>query len=114
MRDIRLFRARVGEAVETAVEIVIGDIAAEVLARELKLAPANVERIVDRALQRYFSEEPLRVRVHPADAAAIECSVPVVADGELAPGDAVLELRDGYVDARFGVRLASVLRGTMS
>lgn len=114
MRDLRLFRARIAEAVETAAELLIGDIAAEVLARELELAPANLHRIVDRALQRYFSEEPLRVRVHPADAATIECGVPVVADDGLLRGDAILELRDGYVDARLGVRLATVLHGVIA
>lgn len=111
VRDVRLFHARITEAVETAVELVTADIAAEIVARELQLAPADIERIVDRALQRFVSEEPLRVRVHPGEAEGVRCGIPIVADAALARGDAIVELRDGRVDARLGVRLACLLRG---
>lgn len=110
LRDVRLFHAHLIEAVECARETVMTDIAAGVLARELRLAPADVDGVVDAALQRYFDEEPLRVRVHPAECAAVQCGLPVVADAELLRGDAVIELRAGSIDARLGVRLAYVLR----
>lgn len=109
LRELRLFKASVGEAVEEAVETILTDIAAEVLARELHLAPAAIDAVVARAVERFFDEGPVRVRVHPADAPLITCGVPVVHDGTLLPGDAVLELRSGEVDARLGVRLACVL-----
>jgi flagellar biosynthesis/type III secretory pathway protein FliH len=110
LREVRLFHARVIEAVEAAIETLVEDIAAEVLGRELLLAPADIERIVDRALQRFASEEPLRVRVHPDDASRLTCALPVIADGRLRAGDAMLELRDGYVDASLGVRVQALLR----
>jgi flagellar biosynthesis/type III secretory pathway protein FliH len=110
LREVRLFHARVTEAVEASVETLVGDIAAELLGRELLLAPADIERIVDRALHRFAAEEPLRVRVHPDDLSRLKCSLPVLADDALRPGDAILELRNGYVDASLGVRVEALLR----
>ncbi len=114
LRDVRTFRARVTEGVASAVETVLADVAVDVLARELQLAPASIDVIVERALQRYFSEAPMRVRVHPAQADALTCSVPVVADERLREGDAVIELRCGCVDAGLGARLAGVLAALRS
>jgi flagellar biosynthesis/type III secretory pathway protein FliH len=110
MREVRLFGARVAEALDSAVEQMLCDVASDVLGRELVLTPADVERIVDRALRRYAAEEPLRVRVHPDDAAKLQCGVPVLADAQLRRGDAIVELRDGFIDASLGVRLDAVLR----
>jgi flagellar biosynthesis/type III secretory pathway protein FliH len=104
-----LFHARVIEAVEAAVEPIVEGIAADVLARELLVAPADVEAIVDRALQRFVSEEPIRVRVHPDDAPNVQCGAPVVADSSLQRGDAVIDLRNGSLDASLAVRLAVLL-----
>lgn len=114
VREVRLFHARVIEAVEASVETLTADIAADVLARELCLAPADIEAIIDRALQRFAQEQPVRVRVHDADLAGLTCSVPLIADARLRPGDAVIELRSGSVDASLGVRLAAVLSGLQS
>lgn len=111
-REVRLFHARVIEAVEAAVEALVADIAADVLGRELLLEPVDIERIVDRALQRFAAEEPLRVRVHAEDAARLGCGLPVVTDMRLRPGDAVIELRNGSIDASLGVRLAMLVRAT--
>lgn len=111
-RELRLFRARVSEGVDAAVEALVQDIAADVLGRELLLAPANVTAIVERSLQRYFAEEPLRVRVHPSEAASLSCSIPAIGDERLRPGDAIVELKCGSVDATLGVRLAQILRRT--
>jgi flagellar biosynthesis/type III secretory pathway protein FliH len=105
-----LFHARVIEAVEAAVETIVDGIASDVLARELLLAPVDIEAIVDRALQRFVSEEPIRVRVHPDDAPNVQCGVPVVADSRLQRGDAAIDVRIGGVDASLAVRLAALLR----
>ena len=85
LREMRLFRARIIEATEAAVETLVADIAADVLARELLLAPADVETIVDRALHRFLADEPLRVRVHADDVPNVRCDVPVVADERCGP-----------------------------
>jgi hypothetical protein len=109
-REVRVFHARVIEAVETAVETLVEDIAADVLGRELLLAPCDIEAIVDRALARFSSEQALRVRVHAGDAARLQCAVPVVADERLRAGDAVIELRDGTVDVSLGTRLSTIVK----
>lgn len=110
LRELRLFRARIIEGVEAAVETLVADIAAQVLGRELQLKPAEIETIINRTLQRYLADEPLRVRVHPSETASASCGVPVVGDERLRTGDAVIELRSGYVQATLGVRLASLLQ----
>ncbi|HEY8315107.1 MAG TPA: FliH/SctL family protein [Candidatus Baltobacteraceae bacterium] len=110
-RDVTFFHVHLREALERAVDVLLRDIAADVLARELRLAPADIGGIVERALLRYRNEEPLRIRVHPDDAsAATHASIPIELDRKLRCGDAVIELRDGSVDASLGVRLADVLR----
>jgi hypothetical protein len=109
VRDVRLFHAHVMEAVDAAVDTLLARIANDVLARELALGPADVDAIVDRALARCASEEPLRIRVHPRDAARVRCGVPVAPDERLVPGDAFVELRHGSIDASLAVRITAVL-----
>jgi flagellar biosynthesis/type III secretory pathway protein FliH len=108
--EIRLFHAHVKEAVESAVQRLLNDIAADVLGRELLLAPAEIDAIVDRALRLFESECPVRVRLNAEDAAAAKLALPIAVDRELRRGDAVIELECGSVDASLGVRLATVLR----
>jgi flagellar biosynthesis/type III secretory pathway protein FliH len=110
LRDVRLFHARIIEAVEAAVETLAADIAADVLGRELVLAPADIESIVDRALERFACEQPLRVRVHADDVPRLRCALPVVADPQLRAGDALIEVKAGVIDASLGVRLRSVMQ----
>lgn len=109
VRDIRLFRARIAEAAELAVRDLCEDIAVEVLARELQLAPAEISEIVRRALERHEAEGIARIRVHPDEAAAIS-DERVCADESLRRGDAVLDVAYGSIDVSLGVRLASVIR----
>lgn len=114
LRDVRLFRARVAEALEQTLRALLCDIAAEVLARELQLAPPEIETIVARSLERFAKGEPLRLRVHPADAPAVQCGIPVVEDARLPHGDVVIELRDGAVVSSLGLRLEAVLANVIS
>ena len=110
VRDLRIFRARVGELVDEALQTIVRDVAADVLARELQLEPANVQSIAESTIRRYFAEQPVRVRVSPQDAGRLACGIPVVADDSLLPGDVAIDLRSGSVDASLGVRLDAVLR----
>lgn len=115
LRSVRLFHATLRERIDAAVPLLLEDIAANVLARELRLAPAEIGRICERALARFASEKPLCVRMHPADAARHVLPIPVRPDVQLRAGDAILELRDGaFVDATLGVRLAAVLESFFS
>ncbi|HEY9180016.1 MAG TPA: FliH/SctL family protein [Candidatus Baltobacteraceae bacterium] len=113
-REVRLFHVRVIEGVEAAVERIVTDIAADVVARELLLEPADIEAIVDRALQRFSRKEPLRVRVHREDAPRVNCGFPVAADDALRPGDAIVELRTGSVNASLGVRLSAIVAAALA
>jgi flagellar biosynthesis/type III secretory pathway protein FliH len=110
LREVRLFRANLADRVDAAVQVLLRDIACDVLARELCAAPAAIEAIVRAALERYTGEEPVCVRVNPFDVARVSRDLPLVADETLREGDAVIELRDGEIDVSLGVRLEAVLR----
>lgn len=109
--EVRWFRARLAEAFEAALSRLLGDLACDVLARELALAPANIAAIAAAVLERAADESPVALRVHPDDAPAlIGVELPVMRDAALRPGDLVVDLRDGQLDASLGVRLDGILR----
>ena len=90
-RDGRLQRAHLEERQAAALERLLTEIAAEVLGRELLLAPANVEEIVSRLVHRY----------------GFEAGFDVVARN----GDVTIASRDGKraVDASLGRRLRAAI-----
>jgi hypothetical protein len=113
LRDARLFRARLADAFDDAAARLLRDLAADVLARELRLAPCELTAIVQRIAE---CAPVVRVRTAACDAARTAgvlrsrgCDVVVVEDAALAGGDAVVELAGGALDARLGVRLAAAL-----
>jgi hypothetical protein len=108
LREARIFRAALADALDLAATRLAAVLADEVLGRELTTAPADIANIVVRLVGRYAAEEPLRLRVAHADANVV-CGVPVVADPALRVGDAILECRTGTIDARLDVRLAVAL-----
>ena len=105
LRDARLFRARLADAFDDAAERLVRELAADVLARELRLAPCDLARIVQRVAA---GAPAVRVRVAPADVGRIT-GIAVMADPALCDGDAIVEVTGGALDARLGVRLAAVL-----
>jgi len=105
LRDARLFRARLGDAFDDARSRLVRELAAGVLARELQLAPCDLDALVQRVL---VDAPVVRVRAAPCDVAAIR-GVPVVADPELARATPSSSSAGGALDARLGVRLALVL-----
>ncbi len=111
--DVRLFGARLSDAFDAARDALLREFAYAVLGRELVLAAADVTAIAARVLAEHRLAQPLRIRIAPGDVFAIDaqCAAlpPVVVDPDLAPGDAMIELNSGTIDARLGVRLASVL-----
>lgn len=108
--DVRRFRAGLADALDVAVDTLLRDIAADVLARELLLAPVEIARIVERARERFAPEEPLFVRVHPDEAQAL-AGMPVAtrSDERLRRGDVVIELRSGTIEMTLGTRLAALI-----
>ncbi|HVA34207.1 MAG TPA: FliH/SctL family protein [Candidatus Baltobacteraceae bacterium] len=110
LSQIRRFRASLADALEVAVERLVRDVAADVLARELALRPADVAEIVAAARRRYAADEPLRMCVHPDERERLHgVDIDVVGDARLRRGDVVIELRSGTIDASLGVRLEAVL-----
>ena len=106
--EARRFCAALGDALEVAVAQLTVDISAEIVARELLLQPCDIARIVERAIERY-GEMPVRLRVHREDLEAARGRFDAVVDDELRPGDVILELRSGTIDATLGARLERVL-----
>jgi hypothetical protein len=107
-RDARLFRAALADSFDVLAAKLIGALAADVLGRELQLGAVAIETIVRRLIAERSADEPLSVRLCPADA-QIDCELPVVADPGLESGDAVLVCRNGEIDARLALRFAHVL-----
>ena len=67
MSDVRRFRAALADALDAAVSVLLRDIASEVIARELQLAPCDLQAVIERARERYSLEEPITVRAHPLE-----------------------------------------------
>jgi hypothetical protein len=114
-RDVRVFRARLAEAFDVARAGLLRELAYAVLGRELLLADADVAAIAARILAEHAGARPVRLRVAPSELAALAARVPELppleSDADLAPGDAIVEFAGGDVDARLGIRLATVLDG---
>ena len=105
LREARLFRARLADAFDEAVARLVRELATSVVMRELRLAPCEIGALVAQVRER---APVVRVRVAVDDVARVR-GVPVVADDQLVPGDAIVEVAGGALDARLGVRLAAVL-----
>ena len=107
----RLLRAHLREAADEAIDVLLADIASEVVGRELRLQPADLRNIVSAAVERYRFESPLRIRVHPEDAPDLDdIALEVICDRMLRRGDVILELREGAIDLSLGVRLERLLQ----
>lgn len=85
----RFFAARLAERLETAVARLLHEIAAEVLGRELLLAPVEIDAIVTRLRDRYL-----------ADDRVIEATP---------DGDVVFSCAAGTIDASLGRRLEAAI-----
>jgi hypothetical protein len=109
LRDVRVFRAHLADAFDAARIALVREFAFAVIGRELLLAPADVDAIAARVLAEHPRAQCVRVRVAPGDVSIVRAGVPVESDPALAPGDAVVEIAGGSIDARLGVRLAQVL-----
>lgn len=82
------------------------ELAAAILAREPVATSAEA---LDRALALAGDATPRRIRLNPADLVALgggaSAGIELVADASIAPGDAVLDLADGELDARLSASL---------
>jgi hypothetical protein len=81
------------------------DLAADVLVRELRLAPCDLVALIGRIAQR---APFVRLRIAAGERGR-DFGLPSLVDPALEVGDAILELAGGALDLRLGVRLAAVL-----
>ncbi len=108
-RELMLARLAALEAYERAVPRLLEALAGDVLGRELALARADLLALARRLVEEFASEEPVALVVATEDAGRFRDGLPVRVDPRLRAGDLVLEVRDGEIDARFGVRLRAAL-----
>lgn len=105
------FAARVDEMVALDEQRILQraiELAELIVAGELTDQGRAATVALRRAMSAVGDHEVLEVRLHPTDLAVLEKSetlpsgIPLRADGELSPGDAVLSVQDGLIDARVG------------
>jgi len=106
VEDLALLRLAALETFERARARMLEILAREVLARELMLAPADLDALAARALRTFADSEPLALVVAPADAERVSSPLPVRVDPSLVAGDLLIAVRDGEIDARFELRLS--------
>ncbi len=107
--DLALARLAAREAFQRAAIRLLETFARDVLGRELALAPVDIASLVRRMATTFAEDSPLAVILAPADAEAVRCDLAVRTDPTLSPGDVVLVVQDGTVDARLALRLCSAV-----
>jgi hypothetical protein len=107
LRDLRLFRARLADALSAASASLARELAYAVLGRELQTAPADLTALATRILAEHPAAEPVAIRHAPGE--TVDIGLPAIVDPALDPGDLIVVFTAGEVDARLGVRLAVVL-----
>lgn len=100
-------------------------VARHVIAREVRSDPLTIAEIVRRALAEFPVDQPIRIRVHPLDLAALSTAtsadgapIPIthgrdaawVADAQIAPGGCLVEGRDRIIDGRVDAALERLYR----
>jgi flagellar biosynthesis/type III secretory pathway protein FliH len=114
LAEIRRFRAAIADALDLHLDRLLTGIAAGVLARELRIAPADLQAIVARELAQ-TGEPPVRIRANPNDCASLAAwDGVVVADATLRGGDVAIDLRSGTILATLGCRLERVLAASLA
>ncbi len=115
------YREQTVRATEAQIVALALQIAGKVIGDALVSQPELVQRIVANALEHVLPNEDLRIRLHPRDAGVIQAAWAVapppavagrrweiLADADLQPGDVVIELPNGSVDARLRTQLEHI------
>jgi len=122
--ELREREARWTERIEENVCALAVAVGRQLFDGELQASPANVAKLVRRALTEFPIDQPVTVRVNPSDLASITASA--VADGgqitlgraeaqwipdpRVAPGGGMIEGRDRIVDGRVDTALERIYR----
>jgi flagellar assembly protein FliH len=122
--ELREREARWTERIEENVCALSVAVGRQLFDGELQASPANVAKLVRRALTEFPIDQPVTVRVNPSDLASITASA--VADGgqitlgraeaqwipdpRVVPGGCMIEGRDRIVDGRVDTALERIYR----
>ena len=109
VHELALMRLAALESFERAKDALLEALAADVLGRELALAPVDVEALVRRAVARFADLEPVSIAVAPSDAERVHALLPMRIDAALEAGDLIVDVRDGALESTFLFRLQSAL-----
>jgi flagellar biosynthesis/type III secretory pathway protein FliH len=112
VHELALMRLAAMEAYECAVTSLLRSLADEVLARELLLAPADVDALVRRVLATFAVRDPVELRVSAADAGRVQAGTSLRVDPSLGRGDLIVVVRDGALESRFAQRFEDALART--
>ena len=112
--ETALAHLRIAEWFERAREQLLRRFAHEVLARELLLAPADIEALARRALGAFAGDLPRAVVVAPADAERLDLALPVHADVRFERGDLALEVDDGKLVSSLQLRVEGVIADVLA
>ncbi|GAB3846549.1 FliH/SctL family protein [Nesterenkonia populi] len=98
------------QAVDRSLTAAALELAEAILGAELKDGRSSAEAALRRVLENTEPEDVRAVRMHPAQARLIaeqaqQAGVRAAADPALAPGDAVADLAEGFLDARISTAL---------
>ncbi len=107
--EMRLLRLHIAEAFERARDRLLQRFAEELLARELRTTPPDIEALAQRALAEFAEEEIMSLRVSEQDAPHVRLPIPVCGDPALESGDLILQVRDGCLASPLRLRLERVL-----
>jgi flagellar biosynthesis/type III secretory pathway protein FliH len=114
LTECKVFRARLLDAFDHARAKLVQDLAAEVLGRELELAPPAIDVLAARLIENHAEEIPVRLRVSPADRERVRIDLPIDVDPSLRSGDLVLIVRDGMLESTLGLRLEGAVRAALT
>lgn len=109
VHELALLRLAALEAFERGTERLLRALADDVLARELELAPSEIEALAKAALATFADHEPVAIAVSAVDAERVRTPLPVRVDPALVSGDLVVDVRDGAFESHFAFRLEAAL-----
>jgi flagellar assembly protein FliH len=122
LEALRADEARWTGAIEENVCALAVAVARQIVGRELRGDPELVAELVRRALEEFPMDQPLVIRVHPADLATIVASTGDasaaapgrnarwLADARVRPGGCVVEGRERIIDGRVDTALERMYR----
>jgi hypothetical protein len=109
--ELALVRVAARESFEDAVRRLLERLARDVLGRELVLAPCDLGALLAAARAELEAHEPLCLVTAPGERTERPWSIPHRSDPALSPGDLLIEVRDGTLDASVKARLRRALEG---